>query len=43
MIGTELGNLRRSHYSDEIELLLWMEPLLTIMGWVLTIKRTWKH
>ncbi len=37
MIETELGNLRRSHYSDEITSS--MDGVqVTIMGWVLTIR-----
>jgi len=37
MIETELGNLRRSHYSDEITPSM-DGNLVTIMGWVLTIR-----
>ena len=37
MIGTELGNLRRSHYSNEIESSM-DGTAVTIMGWVLTIR-----
>ncbi len=37
MIETELGNLRRSHYSDEINPSM-DGTLVTIMGWVLTIR-----
>ncbi|MEK0367611.1 MAG: OB-fold nucleic acid binding domain-containing protein, partial [Nitrosopumilus sp.] len=37
MIETELGNLRRSHYSDEITPSM-NGDMVTIMGWVLTIR-----
>jgi len=37
MIETELGNLRRSHYSDEINSSMDGSEV-TIMGWVLTIR-----
>ena len=37
MIETELGNLRRSHYSDEINSSM-DGTQVTIMGWVLTIR-----
>jgi len=37
MIETELGNLRRSHYSDEINPSM-DGTQVTIMGWVLTIR-----
>ena len=37
MIKTELGNLRRSHYSDEINSS--MDGMkVTVMGWILTIR-----
>jgi len=37
MIETELGNLRRSHYSDEINYS--MDGMkVTVMGWILTIR-----
>ena len=37
MIETELGNLRRSHYSDEINSSM-DGKTVTVMGWVLTIR-----
>ena len=37
MIETELGTLRRSHYSDEIDQSM-DGTLVTVMGWVLTIR-----
>ena len=37
MIETELGNLRRSHYSDELNSSLDGSEV-TIMGWVLTVR-----
>ena len=37
MINTELGNLRRSHYSDEITSSMDGEKV-TVMGWILTIR-----
>lgn len=37
MIETELGNLRRSHYSDEITPQM-DGTIVTLMGWVLTIR-----
>ncbi len=37
MIETELGTLRRSHYSDEINSSM-DGTLVTVMGWVLTIR-----
>ena len=37
MIETELGNLRRSHYSDEINASMDGSEV-TIMGWVLTVR-----
>lgn len=37
MIETELGTLRRSHYSDEINSSMDGTPV-TVMGWVLTIR-----
>ena len=37
MIESELGNLRRSHYSDEITSSMDGDQV-TIMGWVLTIR-----
>ncbi|MCV0392280.1 MAG: aspartate--tRNA(Asn) ligase [Nitrosopumilus sp.] len=37
MIETELGNLRRSHYSDEISPSM-DGNVVTLMGWVLTIR-----
>ena len=37
MIETELGNLRRSHYSDEINSSM-DGKAVTVMGWVLTIR-----
>ena len=37
MIQTELGTLRRSHYSDEIDQSM-DGTLVTVMGWVLTIR-----
>ena len=37
MIETELGNLRRSHYSDELISAMDGENV-TIMGWVLTVR-----
>ena len=37
MIETELGNLRRSHYSDEINSSMDGKDV-TVMGWVLTIR-----
>ena len=37
MIETELGNLRRSHYSDEINPSMDGTQVI-IMGWVLTIR-----
>ena len=37
MIETELGNLRRSHYSDEINSSM-DGNTVTVMGWVLTIR-----
>ena len=38
MIETELGSLRRSHYSDEINSSM-DGTQVTIMGWVLTVRR----
>ncbi|MCH9659036.1 aspartate--tRNA(Asn) ligase [archaeon] len=37
MIGTELGSLRRSHYSDEIDSSMDGQQV-TVMGWVLTVR-----
>jgi len=37
MIETELGSLRRSHYSDEITPSMDGNQV-TVMGWVLTIR-----
>ncbi|WP_067960753.1 aspartate--tRNA(Asn) ligase [Nitrosopumilus sp. Nsub] len=37
MIETELGNLRRSHYSDEINASMDGSEV-TVMGWVLTVR-----
>ena len=37
MIGTELGSLRRSHYSDEIDPSMDGKQV-TVMGWVLTVR-----
>ena len=37
MINNELGNLRRSHYSDEITSSM-DGTVVTIMGWILTIR-----
>ncbi|MEJ2260799.1 MAG: aspartate--tRNA(Asn) ligase [Nitrosopumilaceae archaeon] len=37
MIETELGNLRRSHYSDQIESSM-DGNTVTVMGWVLTVR-----
>ena len=37
MIETELGNLRRSHYSDEIDSSKDGQEI-TVMGWVLTVR-----
>ena len=37
MIETELGNLRRSHYSDDIESSMDGDQV-TVMGWVLTVR-----
>ena len=37
MIETELGSLRRSHYSDEINSSM-DGTLVTVMGWVLTVR-----
>ena len=37
MIETELGNLRRSHYSDEINSSM-DGKTVTVMGWILTIR-----
>ena len=37
MIGTELGSLRRTHYSDEITAAM-DGSQVTVMGWVLTIR-----
>ena len=37
MIETELGTLRRSHYSDEINSSM-DGTLVTVMGWVLTVR-----
>ena len=42
MIETELGTLRRSHYSDEITSSMDGQDV-TIMGWVVDYSRTWKH
>ena len=37
MIDTELGKLRRSHYSDELNSS--MDGIqVTVMGWVLTVR-----
>ena len=37
MIETELGNLRRSHYSDQINSS--MDGVeVTVMGWILTVR-----
>ena len=37
MIETELGNLRRSHYSDQINAS--MDGVeVTVMGWILTVR-----
>ncbi len=37
MIETELGKLRRSHYSDELTTSM-DGTKVTVMGWVLTVK-----
>ena len=37
MIETELGSLRRSHYSDEINSSM-DGTQVTVMGWVLTVR-----
>ena len=37
MIGTELGSLRRSHYSRDISPLM-DEADVTVMGWILTVR-----
>ncbi|MGD8708167.1 MAG: aspartate--tRNA(Asn) ligase [Nitrosopumilaceae archaeon] len=37
MIETELGTLRRSHYSDQIEPSM-DDDTVTVMGWVLTVR-----
>ena len=37
MIETELGKLRRSHYSDELNASM-DGTTVTVMGWVLTVR-----
>ena len=37
MIETELGNLRRSHYSNELNASM-DGAKVTVMGWVLTVR-----
>ena len=38
MIGTELGDLRRTHYSDGIDPSRMDGATVTVMGWILTVR-----